>query len=351
VQQFFAGASAKPGAMLGRYLRKMRAPRLMFDTMSHWFNSCDDHKPLFLMTNITNIHYPWALPAKILWSKLGWDVRYLRTNAYTTLAPFSYNSGKIKLTDTHRRIWARLYDAAITHVDQEVGRFLHKLRRSPKWSNTVVIVTADHGELLGDYKNIVGHTLCLHDHLIHVPLIIRHPDYATGLTVEGVVQTVDLYASIIKWLNLPHQHVPTSQKQRPPWSDAIDNANDQGGIAFAEEDYTDSYNVIRGLLGVNPDMNPQKYPRQQIAVHSAKYKYIWFDDRPGEFYDLEMDPLEALNLFHTAIPAKQQALQSLQKALTDWRSTLELLPPRCLDKTTETESELLAHLRDLGYVA
>ena len=41
----------------------------------------------------------------------------------------------------------------------------------------------------------------------------------------------------------------------------------------------------------------------------------------------------------------------LPQALADWRSNLELLLPRCLDKTTEPEPELLVRLRDLGYVA
>lgn len=351
LSRFFANDSSRIGHMIRRYLRKMRAPRLIFDSLHQWFNSCDDQKPLFLMTNITNAHYPWAPPVNLLWSRLGWDIRRLRTNDFVTLDPFGYNSGKKKFTDVHRRIWGHLYDAAITHVDREVGRFLAKLQRSPKWSNTIVIITADHGELLGDYRNIVGHTLSLHDHLLHVPLIIRHPDYANSVTVERVVQTLDLYASILKWLNLPSQQIPNSQNQRPSWSEAIDNAKDRDGIAFAEEDYTESYDVIRGLLRVNPGMNPQKYPRQQIAVHSARYKYIWFDDRPGEFYDLEVDPLEAHSLLHTTSPVEQSVLQSLQKALDDWRSNLELFPPVRIDKTAEVEPEVLAHLRDLGYVA
>jgi arylsulfatase A-like enzyme len=349
--QFFTNDTSKLGYKIGRYLRKMKAPRLMFDSLYQWFNTHSDQQPVFLMTNITNAHYPWTPPANLLWSKLGWDMKYLLKNDFVTMDPFAFNSGKRKLSDTHRRIWNHLYDAAIAHIDREIGRFLHQLRQSPEWSNTIVIITADHGELLGDYKNIVGHTLSLHDNLLHVPLIIRHPDYTNSVTIEGVVQTLDLYSSIIEWSKLPNSQVAASQYQRPSWSEATENASDLSGIAFAEEDYSDSYDVIRGLLSVNPDMNPQKFPRQQIAVHSAKHKYIWFDDRPGEFYDIEADPLEENNLLHSTDPVAQQALHLLQVALAEWQSDLELFPPHCIDTATELEPEVLARLRDLGYVA
>ena len=337
------------GAVTG-YLRKLRGPRLLFDKMTRWLNALDDETPAFLMTNITNAHYPWAPPLDLLLPKLGSDIGNVCKRDFVTLDPFRFNSGISQVTDTHRRMWLAFYDAAIMHVDREVGRFLRRLSRWEGWSNTIVIITADHGELLGDYRDIVGHTLSVTDKLIHVPLMIRHPDYLGGISVEGVVQTLDLLASIVHWLGLEPQNIAPAQLQRPPLANAVANAADHGGIAFAEEDYTDGYDVIGGLQRVNPEMDAYKYPRQQIAVRSATHKYIWFDDRPGEFYDLLTGPAEEHNILDSGIAAQLPSLLSLQDALASWRSNLELLHAWDVPDVYQMDTDVRARLRELGYV-
>ena len=46
-------------------------------------------------------------------------------------------------------------------------------------------------------------------------------------------------------------------------------------------------------------MSPDKYPRRQVAIRSSTHKYIWYEDQPGEFYDLVSDPDETMNLIHS----------------------------------------------------
>jgi arylsulfatase A-like enzyme len=335
---------------LNRYWKKMSGLRRSFDSMYQWLAARDARTPVFMMANITSAHYPWAPPLAVLWRRLGRDVRYLNNQEFVTPSPFRFNSEKQKVSDQHRRTWRALYEAAIIHLDQELGRFLSLLRRWSGWSNTVLIITADHGELLGEYRDIVGHTLCLHDHLLHVPLIIRHPDHSTGAMIEGVVQSLDLYSSILEWSSIPDGEIPNAQRQRTPLSAAVTTPGDCSGLAFAEEDYTDSYNPIQGLLKVNPEMDPQKYPQQQIAVRSATHKYIWFNDQPAEFYDLVADSAEANNLINTDAAEERNHLAMLQHSLTTWRANLELFPPRAVNEMEQLEPEMVERLRVLGYV-
>jgi arylsulfatase A-like enzyme len=349
--QRLSGDSPRQVRLVARYLRKMIAPRLLLDNMLAWIKTWDRKTPFFLFANVLSPHFPWTLPPGFLPHGEGFKLKYLLNYDFLTLKKqWEFNSGKRQVTDAHRRVWHTLYDAAIRHVDSEIGRFIERLRQSPGWEETIFIVTSDHGEMMGDYRGIVGHVLSLHDNLIHVPLIIRHPDYLPGLTVEGVVQTLDLYPSLLEWARVPAEGVPSPQLQRPPLSKAISAANDPSGYAFAEEDYTDSYDIIGKLLQVNPAADPNQYPRQQIAVRSASHKYIWYNDRPGELFDIGSDPLEEHNLIDGGNSTVQPVVHELQGALETWRANLKLFPPQQVDGNGVIDPVMLEHLRALGYM-
>ena len=338
----------------GRYLRKMSRPRYFFDRIGDWIQTQDESSPFLLIANLLNIHYPWAPPPDILLKRLRLDTRYLLKSDHMTLQPWQFNSGLKQVTPSHRRIWRSMYDAAIAHTDRELHRFFERLRQWPGWQNLIVVITSDHGEMLGDYRDIVGHTLSLHANILHVPLLIRHPDYPAGLQVEGVVQTVDLFSSVLDWAGADPAGedgagIPAAQLQRPSYSEAVASPRSRSGFAFAEEDYTDSYDVIAGLLGANPSMQPDKFPRQQLAIHSASCKYIWHDDRPAEFYDLDTDPYEQQSLL--ARDTSHCELEDLERALEEWRESLEVFPPRLESGPEEADAATMDRLRALGYVA
>jgi len=343
VQRVSSGL-ATPGQRIARYARKVMAPRIMLDAVFHWVTSDIAKRPFSLMVNLANAHYPWAPPPDLLLRQVGFKPKYLLKGEFVTLDPFQYNSGKRKVTEMQRKIWRSLYDAAIMHLDREVGRFLRRLQRWQGWSDTIIVVTSDHGEGLGDYRDIVGHTLSLHDNIIHVPLIVRHPDYPPRRKVERVVQTIDLFSSAMEWAGFPRERVPPAQLQRTSLSSAVSDADNPGGFAFAEEDYTDSYNVLEGLRGVNPAMDHGKYPRQQICCRSATHKFIWCDDREGEFYNLVTDPEEKRNLISTSDPVEQSILDEHRRTLEAWRNSLEIFPPRPADGSPEIDSSTIERI-------
>lgn len=334
-----------------RYVEKMTASRLLLNTIHEWVVGEGRDSPFFLMANLVDTHYAWTPSPRMLLRHLRFNPAYLLKQDFVTLQPWQFNTEKKQVTPTHRHTWRCLYNAAVSHVDYEVGRFLRRLRRWTGWNNTIVVITSDHGEMLGEYRDIVGHMLSLHDNLLHVPLIVHHPDYPSGLKVQGVVQTLDLYPSILEWTGVPTASIPPAQLQRPSLSQAVHTAEDTGGYAFAEEDYTDSYDVIGGLMSVNPKMDPKKYPRRQVAVHSARYKYIWYDDRPGEFYDLQEDPDEHENLVGRLDAESKVMLSRLQHAMNEWQSNLEIFSPELVDDAEEMNDEVIQRLQALGYIA
>ena len=349
--QRLADRSPRPVRLSARYARKTIAPRLLLDRMFDWIQKNDENTPFFAFANVLAPHFPWTLPPGFLPHEEGFKLKYLLKSDYLTLKKqWEFNSGKRQVTEDQRHIWRMLYDASVRHADSEIGRFLRRLDGWKGRKDTILIITSDHGEMMGDYRDIVGHVLSLNDNLIHVPLIIQHPDFRGGLEVEGVVQTLDLYPTLLEWCGVPASRTQAAQVVRPSLSRAIASAGDPSGFAFAEEDYTDSYDIIGKLMRVNPSMDPWKYPRQQIAIRSATHKFIWHDDRPGEFYNLAADPDEAHNLMNNGLTSQLAVLQELQRNLDMWRSGLKKFPPRKLDHVEEMDAVVLERLKDLGYV-
>src|SRR5207245_1519486 len=67
-----------------------------------------------------------------------------------------------------------LYDASLAFQDHVLAPLWEFLRRSGTLDDTLLIVTADHGECLGRH-GLIGHGTTTHEELIHIPLIIRYP--------------------------------------------------------------------------------------------------------------------------------------------------------------------------------
>lgn len=88
------------------------------------------------------------------------------------------------------------YDGAVATIDRELGRMLDELRARGVLDRTIVIVTADHGELLGEHG--WEHGQSLYRHLLHVPLVIRAPGRVPhGVRVRHTISLRDVAATIL----------------------------------------------------------------------------------------------------------------------------------------------------------
>jgi len=102
------------------------------------------------------------------------------------------------------RVMSAKYFGAITHIDDQVGRLLGELRRLGMADNTLILFTADHGNMLGDkgrwFKGVQYEGSC------HVPLLWRGPKGARengGRVVNQVVENIDLAPSILETAGIP----------------------------------------------------------------------------------------------------------------------------------------------------
>lgn len=97
-----------------------------------------------------------------------------------------------------------LYDGEIAFTDEHVGRLLSAVETG--WKNTLVVVTADHGEEFGDHGRLL-HTMTLYEEQLHVPLIIAGAGLPSAHVVEAPVSLVGLWATVA---DLTRQAVPAA---------------------------------------------------------------------------------------------------------------------------------------------
>jgi arylsulfatase A-like enzyme len=96
-----------------------------------------------------------------------------------------------------------IYDSAISYQDQELGRFVAQLKAWGIWDQTVLVVTADHGEELFEEKRC-GHGGSLRESLLRVPLLIHDPArFPGGTIVDEGAEAVDLLPSVLESVGAP----------------------------------------------------------------------------------------------------------------------------------------------------
>lgn len=111
--------------------------------------------------------------------------------------------GKLKINDRDKSRIRAIYESDVSYNDQQLGLFLAELEKMGHSDDTMVIVTADHGEEFWE-RGKIGHGQSLHDELVWVPLLIHYPPLFPAKTVDGA-DLLDIVPTILDvWgLKLP----------------------------------------------------------------------------------------------------------------------------------------------------
>ena len=168
------------------------------------------------------------------------------------------------------------YDGEIAYADESLGRVIAHLERLGVYERTVVVFLADHGEGLGEHRELT-HSYLLYDTTLHVPLIIRLPDGlpGRGQVVEQRVGTVDVMPTVLDLLGQPARRDLDGQSLRGLFDRA--HPRPRPAELYAE---TLSPRLAQGWS-------------EMRAVIDGDHKYV-HGGRP-EMYDLGADPRELRN--------------------------------------------------------
>jgi len=261
-----------------------------------------DGKPFFLFINDMETHLPYVPPADaaarfVRGTPAADDVDAARKFGYPQF--LGYDLGVEKLTDPQLRLLSDLYDAEVATLDAEIGDLLDTLRREKILDDTLVVVTADHGENIGDH-GLCEHSFGMHRTLLHVPLVVRLPGkFDGGRVVDDVVRIEDLYPTVVE----------ACGADVPAGLDGASLSSDVAGrVAAARQPSRAEY--ASRFAEHYPGADATKLLRAIDSAYDGRFHLLRYEDGVEELFDVKEDPGEARNLATTSpdVIAKLHAL-------------------------------------------
>ncbi|MFN0152118.1 MAG: sulfatase [bacterium] len=290
--------------------------------------------PFFLFMNLNEAHLPF-IPQRPDFLRYA---RRLPGNAAmaTNLDSMLFIAGEVQLGREDLALLASLYVGEIAYVDRQIATVIAALEETAAFDNTIVIITSDHGENIGDH-GLMGHVLCVYDTLIKVPLVVRYPArFPANVIDERLVQLTDVLPTIVDIVD------PEAAALLPPLSGRSLLSAESRGFAVTEYQRPDSY--LERFPERFPNFDTAPYRRDLISLSAGALKLIEGSDGRRELYDLALDPGERADI----APRDTVRVADLSRALANFRTRLGRRADDAAAPALDAETR--EELRSLGYI-
>ncbi|MFK7849426.1 MAG: sulfatase [Akkermansiaceae bacterium] len=246
-------------------------------------------KPFFMAVGIHKPHGPFIAPKKYfdLYPTKDLEIMPASLKYWETVDKIA-QTGRHKGFDFEfgvenealRREYTQAYHACISYVDAQIGLVFDALKKSGEWDRTIIVMTSDHGYLLG--QKFMWGKVFLWDSCAKVPFIVRVPGITkAGSSSESIIELLDIFPTL----------------------------TDLAGIDAPE--YLQGKS-IRPILE-NPQVETKSYAytvvqrRNQVgrAISGKRFNYIAWPNGAEELYDLTEDSKELVNLAKSSEHTKQ----------------------------------------------
>lgn len=261
--------------------------------------------PFFLFVHYFDPHEPYAAP-----------MNYQRRFAAVQGA-------------TLREQAAALYDAEVAFADAEIGRLLDGLSAIGLADDTLVVLTADHGEGLFSHGHLF-HDVHLYEEAVRVPLFLRGAGIPAGHVIAGPVSLLDLVPTLLEWLGVD------ASAETLPGASLVDALRGGAGPARERSVLLERREFTSERVGTIPVKG------EKLAVRRGPWKYIEAAaEERFELYDLSKDPTERKNVRSEEPIVAQELAAELQA----WRAQT----PRA-EAAGSVSPEDRKRLEALGYI-
>jgi arylsulfatase A-like enzyme len=298
-------------------------------------------RPLFVFVNLLEPHWRHLphLPDRLATLPPGVDVVTATLVSAEYYGPLVM-AGKAVRGPLREAVPA-LYAGAVRYQDRQLGRILSALRERLDLDSTLVIVTSDHGENLGDGGRW-DHVFAVNDALVRVPLLVRYPRrFPPGLRVGGLCELIDVPATIADVVGGVALDSSSAGRSLAP-----DGFVPRSHVFVEGDPYLGHLGAMSGLSRFDHDVG--RFAALLRAVRDRRHKLVWSSSGTVALYDVAADPDETRNV----IVERPEVAASLRAALDAWLATHPHYRAAAGHErdADPAEPEEIEALRSLGYV-
>jgi len=285
-------------------LRRYPAADVVVSAACAWLQALRAEQ-FFLWIHLMDPHHPYYPPQEALQSLGISQITPFRARFLNSFwNRFDLSPQRLK---RYKQDVMALYDAGVHWVDRQISRLVDALKLHQRWSDTIFVVTADHGEEFLEHGNRYHSPTGLAEELIRVPLLIRAPGISPLGSLHEPFSLIHLAPTLLQALGVD---APPSFRGSGLWKEiSSGKAPNYPAIVECVEAYDEPLSM------------PDRLGRRLMAVRNRDYKLVLhFGEQRDDLYDLQNDPQERQPL-PASIQTKERArlLQCARDHLRDER--------------------------------
>lgn len=286
-----------------------------FTRAGDWIEENTD-APFFVWVHSYDVHRPYEPEAP-------YDTLY-----YSGIPDDPANLSFARIPSIHPRpfgvtdidYYPAMYKGETTYQDHQLGKLFHRMRQAGVMDRTLIIVTADHGESLGEHDVYYTHD-ALYEEDVRVPLILRAPEVVkAGKRIDALVQTIDILPTVLDLLGLA----------------PLPNTSGSSLVGLLNGDVES----VRERVF----MEGQSY--RALAITDGDWSFIhplknMLPNHNHELFRISEDPRQETNLYYR----HPEVVERLEEAAAEFLGRpLRQGRPRSIPKTVRQELEALGYI-------
>ncbi len=240
-----------------------------------------DERPFFLCSSFIHPHDPYVARPEY-WDRYGDaeidmpdPVDLDQLDPHTKRVRAAIEADTVGFTDEQTRRARHAYYANVSYFDDWVGRIVNSLEETGQLDNTVIIVTSDHGDMLGDRG--LWFKMSFNERSARVPLIMAGPD-VVATHVPNACSHLDLLPTLLD--------IATGSAEWPELATSLDGRSLWPAATGGSDDVDETTAEYFAEMTSHP----------MFMIRRGALKFIHCDTDPPLLYDLNTDPLERANL-------------------------------------------------------
>lgn len=287
--------------------------------IGEWHDDICARKAVETIRKNQNSVKPFAVTCSFIWPH---DPNFITDPYYSQFAPEDLQlPANGYLEDFFKKNWGhemvqnlgpegvkeflRVYYGTVKYLDDKVGDMMKALAETGQLNNTLVIFTADHGDMIGRHSMIWKSTEAFYDEIVSVPLIISYPGKIKPRVSTAQVNGIDFMPTILQYAGLPIPEGISGKSLKPL---LLGKEND---VAFRKYNFSER---VDGHMEGKREILPST--QGSFMVQDGKMKYAIYSNGLEYCYDMKKDPDEFKNVIKD--PKYAEKVSVMKKAMKEW---------------------------------